>query len=45
MASSEIVKEIFELYDQDNFLAKQAIASFYHYLAVGIANLIYIFNI
>ena len=37
-------KEIFELYDQDNFLAKQAIASFYHYLAVGIANLIYIFN-
>ena len=37
-------KEIFELYDQDNFLAKQAIASFYHYLAVGIANLIYTFN-
>lgn len=37
-------KEIFDLYDQDNFLAKQAIASFYHYLAVGIANLIYTFN-
>ncbi len=37
-------KEIFALYDEDNFLAKQAIASFYHYLAVGIANLIYTFN-
>lgn len=37
-------KEIFDLYDQDNFLAEQAVASFYHYLAVGIANLIYTFN-
>lgn len=36
--------EIFKLYDEDNFLAKQAIASFYHYLAIGIANLIYTFN-
>lgn len=37
-------KEIFDLYDQDDFLAEQAVANFYHYLAVGIANLIYIFN-
>lgn len=37
-------KEIFDLYDQDDFLAKQAVANFYHYLAVGIANLIYTFN-
>lgn len=37
-------KEIFDLYDNDNFLAKQAVANFYHYLAVGIANLIYTFN-
>lgn len=36
--------EIFKLYDEDNFLAEQAIASFYQYLAVGIANLIYTFN-
>ncbi len=37
-------KEIFDLYDQDDFLAEQAVANFYHYLAVGIANLIYTFN-
>ena len=37
-------KEIFDLYDQGDFLAKQAVSSFYHYLAVGIANLIYTFN-
>ncbi len=36
--------EIFKLYDENNFLAKQAISSFYQYLAVGIANLIYTFN-
>ena len=37
-------KEIFDLYDEGDFLAKQAVSSFYHYLAVGIANLIYTFN-
>ena len=37
-------KEIFDLYDKDDFLAEQAVANFYHYLAVGIANLIYTFN-
>lgn len=37
-------QEIFALYDDDNFLAEHAITSFYHYLAIGIANLIYTFN-
>lgn len=36
--------DVFKLYDENNFLAEQAIAGFYHYLAVGIANLIYTFN-
>lgn len=37
-------KKIFELYDQGDQQAKNAIEIFYKHLAIGIANLIYIFN-
>ncbi|MCH1624058.1 ROK family protein [Ferdinandcohnia quinoae] len=37
-------KEIFDLYDQGDAEIKGAISRFYKYLAIGISNLIYIFN-
>ncbi|MFS0821557.1 ROK family protein [Bacillus sp. 1P02SD] len=37
-------KEIFELYDRGDIEIKKAVAQFYRYLAIGISNLIYIFN-
>lgn len=37
-------KEIFKLYDQGDQHVKNAVEKFYKHLAIGIANLIYIFN-
>lgn len=37
-------KEIFELYDQGDKEIKKAVKEFYRYLAIGISNLIYMFN-
>jgi len=37
-------KEVFELYDSGDKEIKKAVAEFYRYLAIGISNLIYIFN-
>ncbi|MBO1004816.1 ROK family protein [Pseudogracilibacillus auburnensis] len=37
-------KEIFDLYDQGDADIQLAVQSFYRYLAIGISNLIYIFN-
>ncbi len=35
---------LYKLYDEKNPLALKVIGEFYHYLAIGIANLVYIFN-
>ncbi|TKH11991.1 ROK family protein [Peribacillus simplex] len=37
-------KEIFDLYDRGDINIKKAVSQFYKYLAIGISNLIYIFN-
>ena len=37
-------KEIFDLYDQGDEQIHKAVRQFYRYLAIGISNLIYIFN-
>jgi predicted NBD/HSP70 family sugar kinase len=37
-------KEIFDLYDQGDKQIQEAVRQFYRYLAMGISNLIYIFN-
>lgn len=37
-------KEIFDLYDQDDEEIQMAVRQFFRYLAMGISNLIYIFN-
>lgn len=37
-------KQVFELYDNGDIQIKEAIKSFYRHLAIGISNLIYIFN-
>jgi predicted NBD/HSP70 family sugar kinase len=37
-------KEIFDLYDQGDEEIQMAVRQFYRYLAIGISNLIYIFN-
>jgi predicted NBD/HSP70 family sugar kinase len=37
-------KEIFDLYDQGDPELKEAVNHFYRYLAIGISNLVYIFN-
>jgi predicted NBD/HSP70 family sugar kinase len=37
-------KEIFSLYDRGDIQIKKAVDEFYRYLAIGISNLIYIFN-
>lgn len=37
-------KEIFDLYDQGDEQIQEAVREFYRYLAMGISNLIYIFN-
>nr|WP_309098601.1 ROK family protein [Fredinandcohnia onubensis] len=37
-------QQIFDLYDQGDKEIQRAVSSFYRYLAIGISNLIYIFN-
>jgi predicted NBD/HSP70 family sugar kinase len=37
-------KEIFDLYDRGDEQIQKAVRQFYRYLAIGISNLIYIFN-
>lgn len=37
-------KEIFDLYDQGDEQIQEAVRQFYRYLAMGVSNLIYIFN-
>jgi predicted NBD/HSP70 family sugar kinase len=36
--------DLFKLYDQDHLIARSVVQNFYHYLSMGIANLVYSFN-